>query len=64
MKTAAALRAEAQHLRELARNITDPQTLIEIQALVQELERRARERDNGGSLFSSLLPMSGGVHAR
>ena len=43
MKTAAELRAEAVHLRTLARGISDNATLVAIDELVDELERLADE---------------------
>lgn len=48
MPDAAALRAEAQRLRTLARGFTDSKVLTAIDQMVEELERRAREADNGG----------------
>jgi hypothetical protein len=36
-----ALRAEADHLRRLARGITDERVLGEIRRMIEELERRA-----------------------
>jgi hypothetical protein len=48
-KTAAELRAEAQHLRRLARFVTDAQALAEINKMIEELEQRAREAENGRS---------------
>ncbi len=48
MKTVGELRAEAQHLRDLATRVTDVQILEAINKLVEELERRARELENGG----------------
>jgi hypothetical protein len=47
MADAAALRAEAQRLRTLARGITDKEALAAIHQLVEELASRAREADNG-----------------
>jgi len=47
MRDAAALRDEAQRLRTLARDFTDSKVLTAIDELVEELERRAREADNG-----------------
>jgi hypothetical protein len=47
MADAAALRAEAQRLRMLARGITDEEALAAIHQLVGELASRAREADNG-----------------
>jgi hypothetical protein len=42
---AAALRAEAQRLRAVARGITDEKALTAIHQLVEELEERAREAE-------------------
>ena len=42
MTTAAELRAEAQHLRKVARHITDKAVVREILWMIEELERRAR----------------------
>jgi hypothetical protein len=47
MKTAAQLRAEAARLRAFALHVTDPEVLAEVQAMVAELERRARVFGNG-----------------
>ena len=47
MKTAGELREEAEHWRELARNVTDPVTLEAIRELIEELEALARELDDG-----------------
>jgi hypothetical protein len=47
MKTAEALRAEAQHLRVLVRHISDPKALAELHTMIQELEERARALGNG-----------------
>lgn len=47
MKTAGELCAEAQHLREVARSVSDPDLLAQIQELIEELEARARELENG-----------------
>jgi hypothetical protein len=47
MKTAGDYRAEAEHLRELAKTVTDPALLDEMAALVEEYDRRARELENG-----------------
>ena len=41
------LRAEAQHLRTLAQNITNPDELSAIMELIHELERRIRNLENG-----------------
>ena len=49
MVTADELRIEAAMLREFARTVTDPEVLAEIQAMVEEWERRAREQGNGGT---------------
>ena len=35
------LRAEADHLRRLARGVTDARVLAEIHKMIEELERRA-----------------------
>jgi hypothetical protein len=48
-KTKADLRAEAQHLRRLARLVSDAQALAEITKMIEELEQRARDAENGGS---------------
>jgi hypothetical protein len=47
MKTAAELRAEAARLRAFAVHVTEPEVLTEIQAMIAELERRARVFGNG-----------------
>jgi hypothetical protein len=47
MTDAAALRDEAERLRTLARDFTDSKVLTAIHQMVEELERRAREADNG-----------------
>ena len=47
MKTAGELRAEAQHLRDLARNFSDRHLLERLQEMIDELEARARELENG-----------------
>ena len=47
MTIAAELYADAQRLREIARAVTDANALFEIQKLIDELERRARELGNG-----------------
>jgi hypothetical protein len=49
MKNAAELRAEALHLRTLARGISDSATRAAIEELVEELERLAHLADNGGA---------------
>ena len=48
-KSEADLRAEAQHLRRLARLVSDAQALAEITKMIEELEQRARDAENGGS---------------
>lgn len=47
MAKAAELRSEVARLRRLARGQTDPRVLAEINAMIEELERRAHELDNG-----------------
>jgi hypothetical protein len=47
MKTAGELRADAQRWRDTARRITDPDLLQMIEELIEELEARARELDDG-----------------
>jgi hypothetical protein len=44
-ETGNALRAEIDHLRGLARLVTDERVLAEIEKMIQELEQRLRERD-------------------
>jgi hypothetical protein len=41
------LRAEVEHLRRLARGILDERVLAEIAKMIEELERRAREIEQG-----------------
>ena len=47
MKTAGELRAEAEHLRDIAGRVNDPVLFEAIRELVEELEAYAREVDNG-----------------
>ena len=47
MKTAAEFRNEARRIREFALTVTDAEVLEEILALAAELERRAREIEEG-----------------
>jgi len=47
MKTAGELRADAKRWRDVARSATDPDLLEMIQELVEELEARARELEDG-----------------
>ena len=49
MPTAAELRAEAEHVRALARTTSDPVVLTEIRLLIEELESRSRALGNGGT---------------
>jgi|HubBroStandDraft_3_1064219.scaffolds.fasta_scaffold3020239_1 hypothetical protein len=49
MEDAAALRAEIAHLRSLAKLITDPQTLVAINELAEELELRLSQQESGGT---------------
>ena len=48
MPLAAKLRAEAELLRKAIVTITDSEMQKEIQELIDEMERRARELGNGG----------------
>lgn len=45
------MRAEAQHLRTVARYVTDERVVSEIDKMVEELERRARELEQGDGRF-------------
>jgi hypothetical protein len=47
MKAPNELRAEAAWLREFARRVTEREVLEEIQAIIAELDRRARALGNG-----------------
>jgi hypothetical protein len=47
MKTAGELRAEADHLRDVARRVSDPRLLEAIRELIEELEASARDVENG-----------------
>jgi hypothetical protein len=47
MKTANELRAEAARMREFALGVSDPEVLEEIQAMIEELDRRARALGDG-----------------
>lgn len=47
MTTAAELRAEAARMREFALSVTDPEVLQEINLMIEERERRAREMGDG-----------------
>jgi hypothetical protein len=47
MKTAGEFRAEAEHLRDVARSVDAPDLLEAIQELIEELEAHARESENG-----------------
>ena len=47
MTTSAKLRAEAEHLRSIVGRVTDPEELAAIEAMIDELERRAKGTDNG-----------------
>ena len=49
MTTAAELRAEAQRLRAFSHTVTEPAVLAEVHAMVNELERRLRAAENGGT---------------
>jgi len=50
MASAAELRAEAAWLRETLKNATNREELAAIQAMIDELEGRAKAMDNGGSI--------------
>ena len=57
MATAAELRADAARMREFARTVTDLEVLFEINEMIVELERRAREMANGhGASCSDISP--------
>jgi hypothetical protein len=45
--TAGELRAEAQHWRDVARSFSDPGLLDKLRELIEELEARARELEDG-----------------
>lgn len=47
MKTAGDYRAEATRIRELAKDVTDPEMLKELWDMIDELEARARDLENG-----------------
>ena len=47
MKTAGELLGEAQRLRDLEGDATDPELLAEMRLLIAELEARARALENG-----------------
>ena len=47
MKSADDLRAEAARMREFAHSVTDPEVLAEINEMIKEWERRAREMGDG-----------------
>ena len=47
VKTADELRSEAGRMREFALGGTDPEVLEEIEMMIAELERRARELGDG-----------------
>jgi hypothetical protein len=47
VKTASELRAEAARLREFALGVSDSEVLEEIQAMIAELDRRARALGDG-----------------
>jgi hypothetical protein len=49
MATAAESRAEAARLRGFVGRVTDPAELAAIEAMIEELERRARKTNNGGA---------------
>jgi hypothetical protein len=47
MKTVVELRAEVEHWRDIARHVSNLKLLEAIRELVEELEARAREVDDG-----------------
>jgi hypothetical protein len=47
MKTAGEFRADAERWRHVARRVTDPDLLQMIHELIEELEARARELEDG-----------------
>lgn len=47
MATAAELRADAARLRSISARVSDPAELAAIKAMIDELEGRAKEMDNG-----------------
>ena len=47
VKTADELRSEAGRMRDFALGATDPEVLEEIEMMIAELERRARELGDG-----------------
>jgi len=49
MASAAELRAEFAHLRNVLRLVTDPATSTVIEEMIAELESRAKEMDDGGA---------------
>jgi hypothetical protein len=53
MKTASDLRAEAARMREFALGVTDVEVLEEIQAMIAELDRRARA--TGASFVGAMF---------
>jgi hypothetical protein len=48
-KSAEELRTIAHRLRAFARTVTDFEVLSELRVMIVELERQAREQENGGS---------------
>jgi len=55
MAKASALFAEAARLRDLARTLPHGEAVLEIQLLIDELERRAREHGNGDGKEARML---------
>jgi hypothetical protein len=49
MATATELRDEAARLRSMLGRVTNPEELAAIQEMIDELEGRAKETDNGGA---------------
>jgi|KBSMisStandDraft_5_1062788.scaffolds.fasta_scaffold464449_2 hypothetical protein len=57
-RNAEELRAIAQRLRAFARRTTDAEVRSELRAMITELERRAREQENGGSTEFAQLAVT------
>ena len=55
MATAAELRAEAARMRAFALTVTDQEVLAEINLMIAEWERRARDMGNGDATGGEAL---------